>query len=287
MALRILVVEGNTRAMRASHAAVYGLTPCESFAAVLASLERDLACDFAFPADEGANLPDPAGLAGYDGVVMTGSGLHVYDMTPAVTRQIDLMRAVYAAGVPVFGSCWGLQIATVAAGGEVKRNGRGREIGFARNIAPTEAGGAHPLLAGRPPAFTCPASHLDEVTALPAGGVALATSAFSAVQAVEIRHDGASFWGVQYHPEYALDELAAVLERRADALVAEGFCRTVEDAAGIAADLRALHADPGRRDLAWRYGLDDEVLEAPRRTAELRNFIERRVKPAKSAAGRA
>ena len=35
----------------------------------------------------------------------------------AVTRQIELMRAVYAAGVPCFGSCWGIQVGAAAAGG--------------------------------------------------------------------------------------------------------------------------------------------------------------------------
>jgi GMP synthase (glutamine-hydrolysing) len=43
-------------------------------------------------------------------------------------------------GVPVWGSCWGLQIATVALGGSVRRNPRGRELAIARAITVTEAG---------------------------------------------------------------------------------------------------------------------------------------------------
>jgi GMP synthase (glutamine-hydrolysing) len=283
MALRILVIEGNTRPMRTSHVAAYGMMACESYAAALQRIEPALVCDFAFPADDGANLPDRAGLASYDGVAMTGSSLHVYEQEPAVTRQIDLMRAVLAAGTPVVGSCWGLQVATVAAGGVVAKNPRGREIGFARNIVPTEAGRAHPLMAGRPAAFAAPTSHLDEVTTLPEGATVLATNSVSAVQAVEISYEGGSFWGVQYHPEYTLGEIAAVMERRADSLIAEDFFRDLEDAAAIIADLRALSAEPARTDLAWRYGLDAEVLDFDRRTVEIRNFIEARVKPAASA----
>jgi GMP synthase (glutamine-hydrolysing) len=286
MPLRFLVVEGNVRAAREAHAASYGLTPAESYASVLGEIEPDLVCDIALPADEGANLPDPAGLEAYDGVVLTGSALHIYEDQPAVRRQVELMRAVYASGTPCFGSCWGIQVASVAAGGDVRRNPKGREIGFAREIAPTEAGRGHPLLEGRPAAFTAPAIHLDAVTTAPPGATVLAHNALSAVQAAEIAHEGGLFWGVQYHPEFDLTEVAAILGRMPDILVAEGFCRTLEDVADYVADLRALHADPARTDLAWRLGLDAQVLDPDLRVTEIRNFIEHRAKPAHSARGR-
>ena len=82
--------------------------------------------------------------------MLTGSHLSIYDRTPDILRQIDLMRAVYASRTPVFGSCWGLQIAAVAAEGDVQRNPLGREVGIARRILPTEAGRSHPMLAGSP-----------------------------------------------------------------------------------------------------------------------------------------
>jgi GMP synthase (glutamine-hydrolysing) len=286
MGLRFLVVEGNTRDARLAHKAAYGLMPCESYAAVLHALAPGALCDLAFPADEGANLPDPAGLLSYDGIVLTGSALNLYDGTPAVTRQIDLMRAIYASGTPAFGSCWGLQIGAAAAGGDVRRNPKGREIGIARRIVLTEAGRAHPMMAGRPDAYDAPAIHLDTVAAPPAGCTVLATNSLSDIQAAEIRHEGGTFWAVQYHPEFSLEELAVILERRMEILVAEGFCDTLEDAAAYVADLIALHAER-RPDLAWRHGLDAEVLDPERRTREIRNFIEHRVKPETSRRNRA
>jgi GMP synthase (glutamine-hydrolysing) len=287
MALRFLVIEGNTRDARQAHKAAYGQMPCESYAAVLQDIEPEILCDVAFPADEGANLPDPAGLQSYDGIVLTGSALNLYDGTPQVTRQIDLMRAVYASGTPAFGSCWGIQIGAAAAGGDVQRNPQGREIGFARRITQTEAGRSHPMLAGRPAAYDAPAIHLDAVVVPPGDCTVLAANAMSAIQAAEIRADGGTFWGVQYHPEFSLKELATILERRFEILVAEGFCRSMEDAAGYTADLEALHDEPLRPDLAWRHGLDAEVLNFERRTREIRNFIEHRVKPESSRRGRA
>ena len=50
--------------------------------------------DVCFPGDPGANLPNGQALEGYDGVAITGSGLHVYDGGAEVTRQIELTRAV-------------------------------------------------------------------------------------------------------------------------------------------------------------------------------------------------
>lgn len=168
MGLRFLVVEGNTRGARQTHRNAYGLMPSESYAAVLQEIEPGTVCDLAFPADEGFNLPDAAGLESYDGIVLTGSHLSIYDRTPEIMRQIDLMRAIFASRTPAFGSCWGLQVAAVAAQGDVQRNPLGWEIGIARRILPTEAGRTHPMMAGRPAVYDAPAIHLDMVTALPA-----------------------------------------------------------------------------------------------------------------------
>lgn len=91
----------------------------------------------------------------------------------------------------------------------------------------------------------------------------------------------------QYHPELPLDEVAAALRRQAGALIEQGLARdeaAVEDHAGR---IEALHREPGRRDLAWQLGVDREVTDPGLRRRELRNFIERLVKPTRSRRGRA
>ncbi len=110
-------------------------------------------------ADADAELPSSVGLEDYDGVTMTGSALNIYKGGAPVTRQIELAKAVFAAGVPFFGSCWGLQVAVTAAGGEVRANPRGREFGFARRIVLSDAGREHRLFAGKPAAFEAPTIH--------------------------------------------------------------------------------------------------------------------------------
>lgn len=284
--MRLLVVEGNIRAARERHRATYGLTPSESYAAVLKSLAPDAVCDIALPADEGTNLPDAAGLESYDGVVITGSGLNIWKAEPESMRQVELAREVYKSGTPFFGSCWGLQVATVAAGGSVRANPRGREVGIARDITLTGAGRDHPLYTGKAPVFASPCVHGDEVEALPEGAVVLASNAASDVQAVDISHDGGRFWGIQYHPEFSLNELTVIMRRYKPTLLSEGFFRDDESVDRWIADLEALVGDKRRTDISWRYGIGPDILDARRRLREIENFIELRVKPVISERGR-
>ena len=226
------------------------------------------------PADAASALPRGEDLSGYDAVFLSGSPLSLYEDSPEARRSMAFMAAVFVSGTPSFGSCAGLQLATVAAGGSVRPNRDGPEAGFARRITPTEDGRRHALLRGRPAAFDAPSIHTDEVEALPQGAVLLAGNRATAVQAAEIKHDGGTFWGVQYHPEIDLDEVAGALRRQAGDLVEAGLARSQVDVEAQADLVEALHREPHRRDLAWRLGLDDEVTIADRRQAELRNFIE-------------
>lgn len=287
MSLRLLVVEGNTAADRARHAASRGATPSEAYAEVLRELAPDAVFDIAFPADPGANLPDAGGLEGYDGVALTGSSLNLYDMTPEIRSQIDLARQIFASGTPVFGSCWGLQVLTTAAGGVVRRNPKGREMGFARKIVPNEAGRAHPMLAGRPIAFDAPAVHQDEVETMAPGTTLLASNGMSEVQAVEIRVGEGLAWAVQYHPEFSLAEVAAIGGALGPRLVDEGFFEDMEALSRWRADLEALDADPSHQPAAWRHGFDEQLLDTRRRRTEIANWLATVVRPAKSRRGRA
>ncbi|MBK9081651.1 MAG: type 1 glutamine amidotransferase [Rhizobiales bacterium] len=287
MGLRLLVVEGNVREAREAHKASYGKTSSESYADALLEVAPDAICDICLPADEGANLPDPAGLESYDGVAVTGSALNMYDDTPPIRRQLDFARACFRSATPFFGSCWGLQLAAAAAGGEVTKNPLGRELGVARAITATEAGRGHKLLAGRGAAWDAPCIHLDIVAGPPGETTVLARNAFAEVQAAEIRHDGGVFWGVQYHPEYSLRELSVIMRRRIPLLMAEGFFATQLDGLRHCDAYETLHADPGRRDVAWALGLQPEILDPAQRLTEIRNFVEHYVRPTKSARGRA
>ena len=274
---RILVIDGNVAATRAKHVSVGGTDSGDGYAATLKGLIPDLEVDIVRPADAEPTLPDGMALADYDGAVITGSALNVYDRAASVERQIDLAKAVFAAGVPTFGSCWGLQVGVVAAGGEVVRNPRGREFGFARRIVLNDEGRHHPMFEGKPEVFEAVTVHVDTVASLPAGATALAHNDMG-LQAAELRFkNGGGFWGVQYHPEYSMAEAAAFARRYAEMLIRDGLVRDQAELDSLAADLVALEANPADARLAWRFGVGESITDLRIKLAEIRNWLERRV----------
>jgi GMP synthase (glutamine-hydrolysing) len=284
--LRFLVADCEPADARARRVASVGRTNGDTYADLLAVLAPGAAIEQATPGDAGGGRPDADALAGYDGVCLTGSPLHVYQPTPEVERQIAFMRDVFAAGTPSFGSCAGLQLACVAAGGKVAPLTGASEAGFARRIWPTDAGRDHPLLRGRPPAFDAPAIHGDAVERLPDGAVHLAANLACPVQAAEIRRGPGTFWGVQYHPELTLFEVAAALRRDADTLLEDGLARNRADIDEQTAAIEALGREPERLDLQWRLGLNRQVAVDELRHTEVRNFVDHLVRPTAAARGR-
>jgi len=283
---RLLVVEGNTAEGRARHVAAGGRVASDGYGDVLRSLCPGARVDICFPADLGANLPDRMGLEGYDGIAITGSALNIYDLGPSIMRQVELARSVFETDTPFFGSCWGLQVATVAAGGTVRRNPKGREIGISRGICLTEAGEEHDLYWDKPTVFDAVTVHLDEVEETARGTTILATNAWSAVQAAEIKTRRCTFWGVQYHPEYSFADIAAVMKRLKGPCVEQGLFRGDDDHARHVAALEALGTNPGDTALAWQLGVSEVVTDTAHRTRELKNWVERMVLPTRARRGR-
>ncbi len=281
---RILVIDGNVAEIRARQSAALGYDSGTGYVRVLRQLMPELICDIVRPADAAPELPPGVALADYDGTTMTGSALNIYNGGPAVDRQVELAKAVFGAGVPFFGSCWGLQVAVTAAGGVVRKNPRGREFGFARRILLTDAGREHPLYAGKPPVFEAPTIHKDEIATLPPGAVPLSNNDMG-LQAAVFTHGGTTFWGVQYHPEYDYLDIAAAAERYGRTLVDEGLFSDVAALEEFAADLRELERTPASAALAWKHGLGPAMTDATLRLREIGNWLERQVVPRATARG--
>ena len=283
---RLLVIEGNSPQTTAEHVAVGGTAASKGYSDQLRELHPGAVVDISYPGDPTALLPEGSSLEGYDGIAITGSGLHVYNGGPEVMRQIDLVRTALKTGTPLFGSCWGLQVITAAAGGSVRKNPKGRELGFGRGIRLTEAGRKHPMYAGKLDVFNAPTVHLDEVEMLAPGTTVLATNAVSDVQSAEIRTNGSIAWAVQYHPEYPLREVAAIVRRIGTRLIEEGFFADAADIKTFSHDLDTLDRDPGCKRLAWRHGISKNILDKKLRVGEVANWIEFQVLPTRVKRGR-
>ena len=284
---RILVIDGYMKSAR-DELAAGGATPAgEQYVKMLTKLCPDIRCDILYPCDPGVAMPTGTALGDYDGVAWTGCSLTVFEDTPEVNTQIGFARACFEAEVPGFGSCWAAQIAVVAAGGICRPNPNGREMGFARKIALTAEGRGHSMYEGKAGVFNAFISHVDEITHVPSGSVVLSGNAFTAVQSVSVLYKGGVFWGLQYHPEYDLREMARLTWCRIDKLMALGFFQDRQAGENFVALLETLHQDPERQDLAWLLGVDDDILNEDVRRLEVRNWIERLVIPTMIRNGRA
>jgi GMP synthase (glutamine-hydrolysing) len=280
--LSICILNGYPRSSRENFDRSNVGHPHDMYADVLRRYTLGANIDVLFVADPDVSLPTGVALESYDAYIWTGSDLTIYHDDPRVTRQIEMARAIFRAGRPMYGSCWGVQMAAVAAGGEVQRNPKGREWGIARDIRLTESGKNSLLHAGKPERFDGFIMHLDEVTRVPPGAKLLATNEHTRVQALEVTYEKGTFWATQYHPEYNLYEMARLIAARAGALVKEGFFPDTHAAAAYADQMRILHEHPDSAELRQALSIGPDVLDAGIRECELRNWIDLLVLPSLS-----
>jgi GMP synthase (glutamine-hydrolysing) len=147
-------------------------------------------------------------------IILSGGPSSVYaDGAPTVDP------ALFDAGIPVFGICYGFQAMATALGGRVDRTGR-REYG-ATELTVTDQHAA--LLHGMPTTLGVWMSHGDAVSEAPTGFAVTATTADTPIAAFENLERRLA--GVQYHPEVAHSQFGQEVLRR-----------FLHDVAGIAPD---------------------------------------------------
>lgn len=177
-------------------------------------------------ANEGAPLP---ALDDFDGVVLSGSEVGVYDETPWMAPLRAFLHAVRAAGKPVYGICFGHQIMADTWGGKAEKAATGIAVGACSFEVEGETVDAHVW-------------HKDQVTAVPPGARVTGSAGHCPVGALAYDFPARS---VQFHPELTEGELRTLFARgrgvliegeQADAAVAS-FAR-----AQVAVDLQAREA---------------------------------------------
>jgi GMP synthase (glutamine-hydrolysing) len=278
--LRFLIIDGYPKHSRDELQDAGMKLAWKLYADMLLQHQSQAVYDVLLPSDPGVNMPSAKELHKYAGIIWTGCNLTIYDTAnPNVRSQIESAKNAYEIGIPSFGSCWGIQMAVVAAGGEVEVNPKGREMGLARKVYQTQAAYNHPMFEGKPRVFEGFVSHDDMVTKIPAGTVLLACNSFAPVQALAVTHKGGTFWATQYHCEYNLHEVARLIVAREKKLVAAGFFQGHEDLMDLVDRMEALAKEPDRIDLRWQLAIDDDVLSDSIRQCEFVNWINKLVLP--------
>lgn len=132
----------------------------------------------------GEPAPEPGEM---DGVIISGSEKGVYDDTAWMTPLRENLERLKAAGVPIFGICFGHQIMADVFGGKAEKVNEG----FVTGSRAFEANGRE---------VRAYLAHQDQVTKVPPGATVTASAAYCPAAALAYDFPALS---VQFHPEYS------------------------------------------------------------------------------------
>ena len=278
--LSILIVEGNHEGLVAQDAAGQPYGAAERYSETVTGLAPGLQVQITRPHFDADPAPAPD-WARLDGVVFTGAGVSWAADAAAARPARLLVEQAFARGLPVFGSCYGMQLGVAVLGGVMQANPAGVELAVARGITLNAEGRAHLLYQGKPDRFDALCMHRDDVKDLPTSLVCLAANTHCAIQATASRPDAPErFSGVQYHPELRFSDIAGFL-RRADV---DGFSQPAQFAgAGFSADRYQMITDfmtldgaPETKPLLDKYQLGPDVTDRRVHETELSNWLSER-----------
>jgi len=139
------------------------------------------------------------------GIILSGSKSSVLNKN---SPKMD--KTLFSLGVPILGICYGHQLLACLIGGKVRKNVKGKEVGFTE----VKIKGKDVLFQGLNGKEKFWMRHEDVVTELPSSAKILASSRLSPIAAFKF----GNIYGVQFHPE---------VKTKAGRIVIENFIKNV------------------------------------------------------------
>ena len=192
--LKLLIVEGNTKEENSNFNKAGCVPQSENFKQHVKMFEPNCEINIVEPGDDSAISKIIASLKKYDGIILTGSTLRIDDFSNEIKKHIDFVKTCFKHDKKIFAACWGLQIATTAAGGKCRVAPSGPHVGIAYDIELTDEGKKHKLYSSKPHKFTTPAFNYDEVEIPPNNAVVLASNKINKFEALHFTVGNSEIW---------------------------------------------------------------------------------------------
>jgi GMP synthase (glutamine-hydrolysing) len=158
--------------------------------------------------NEGDILPEPDKIAG---VILSGSSSMITQHNEYTERTAKWIPEIIKNKIPLLGICYGHQLVAYAMGGIVDNNPTGREIGTVEVIFNKKTK-SDKFFKSFYPKILIQASHLQSVLKLPEEATLMGSTEQDPNHVFSI---GSSTWCVQFHPEFDVFFIRALIKRRA------------------------------------------------------------------------
>lgn len=272
MNINILIVDGNEQSSSDVYKTIGIKTQYEEYRDVLNTIAPyKLNIQVIHPAIKNDFLPSNISLDDFHGIVWTGSTLNIYNKTQPIIRQIELAKLLLSKKNKIFGSCWGLQVFSTAAGGTVAQNTNGLEAVISKSIKLNNKGLNHKMYLNKPKIFDSFCWHYDEIKSAPSNSTILASNDHSLVQALTFIVNDSEFWGVQYHPEFSSEWIKGLMKLRKHILLQNKIYDS-EDEFNLM--IQTLSKISKNNEVSLEIKLNKSIVDRKIHYLELKNWIE-------------
>ena len=227
--LNILIVEGNTEEENLKFQKLSNQPQSFNFRNNISQLGAGSVIEIVTPSTKNEASKFIPELNKYDGIIWGGSTLNIYEDKPEIRRQLEFAKKIFEFEKKVLAICWGLQLISTAAGGQVKKSTTGTQVGIAVDIELTDNGINHPVYKSKSQKFNTPAYNFDEVVVPPNNSIHLAKNKTNKIQGLTFKAGLCDVWGLQYHPEIHYDYMVTLIKDRKEKLIRKKCFATNEE----------------------------------------------------------
>ena len=227
--LNILIVEGNVEQDSKMFIEAAGAKVSENLKNLFLRFEPDANIEIIHPGNDKESSLALGKIDSYDGIAFTGGAMRLNDMSEEIKKHIKFAKDCLENGKKILAICWGLQVCSVAAGGQVDKGKRGAHMGIATSVKINEEGQKHPLYENKKNTFNTPAFNFDEVCEIPKNSIVLASNSVNDVMGLMINYKNSVVWGMQYHSDYEYTQTINLTNLRKEKLLKNNYFKNDDE----------------------------------------------------------